>query len=536
MTWINRLKLRAKINLLVFLIIGVVLLLVVSSIEYSTIESRFQEAGERALMLSRTVAFLPETIRALEMETQDPNLQPFIEELRKKTGAQFIVIANMGQIRLTHPNSKEIGKHMVGEDNDAVLFGNDSITNATGTLGPSIRGKSPIRNAQGEQIGIVSVGFLMEKVWEEIWINLIGVGITGLIALLIGLFGAHLLSGSIKKQIFQMEPSEIAYLTQEQAAILESIREGIIAVNSKGIITTCNQEASKILGKDAREVKGEPIRSILPNSRLSEVLQKGGPQLDQPMIIGNTLVVANRLPVMANGQVIGAVSSFRDKQQLDQIDHRISDIGQYVDTLRSQRHEFMNKLHLLSGLITMKEYDLAKNAIEEVNHEYQSTLDFFLAHIKDPAVVGLLLGKFSKAKELNIRLHIDPGSSIPSPCPHRDIVVTFLGNTIENAFEAISSSFKKIGEAPEITSYLGIEGQRLIMRVKDNGPGIDPALGLRVLHDGVSSKGEGRGIGLTIVSRLVSNVQGTMTIKSTEEGTIVEALLPIEEVTIFEHQ
>ncbi|TVX99411.1 ATP-binding protein [Paenibacillus cremeus] len=538
MIWMNQLKLRTKINLLVFLIVGVVVLLTIASIEYLTIERQFDEAGQRALMLARTTAALPETVQAFASPDSVLKLQTLVETIRQKTGAQFIVIADMDQIRIVHPSPSEIGKHMVGEDNGLVLEGQDSITMATGTLGRSIRGKTPIRDASGQQIGIVSVGFLVTAVWRQIGLNLLWIASTGFVALLCGLLGAYLLSGSIKKQLFNMEPFEIAYLAREQSAILESIREGIIAVNSHGDITTCNHEASKMIGLDAREVIGEPIRSILPHSRLPEVLLQGTPHYDQPMIIGNTLVVVNRVPVTTEGRVIGAVASFRDKQQLDQISHRMSDIGRYVDTIRSQRHEFMNKLHLISGLIEMKDYELAKNIIEEVNHDYQSTLDFFLAHIKDPAIVGILIGKLHKAKELSIPLHIDPSSSVPNLVSHRELVITFLGNTIENAFEAINAESETAARKThpdadrqaDIKVYLYEEPERLTVSVRDTGPGIDPALGRSVLQDGVSTKGEGRGTGLALVQRLAANAGGTISVRSSSEGTELKMILPKEGV------
>ena len=123
------------------------------------------------------------------------------------------------------------------------------------------------------------------------------------------------------------------------------------------------------------------------------MLTDGKPQYDQPILIGNSLVVASRVPVVLAGKVIGAVSTFRDKLELDQIDRRLTDIGRYLDTLSSQRHEFMNKLHLISGLIQMSDYDSAKSVIDQVNEEYQSAVEFYLARIRDTAIVGILIGK-----------------------------------------------------------------------------------------------------------------------------------------------
>lgn len=348
----------------------------------------------------------------------------------------------------------------------------------------------------------------------------------GLIALIAGLIGAFILSGHIKKQIFNLEPYEIAFLTQQQAAILESIREGIIAVDTSGKITTFNREAKNLLPDEQEDPLGRSIQSILPGSRLTEVIKEGNAHYDQPMIIGNSLVVVNRIPVKIDGKVIGAVASFRDKLQLDQLDKRLADIGQYVDTIRSQRHEFMNKLHLISGLIQMKEYELVKEVIEDVHQEQQKVLNFFLARVRDPAIVGVLIGKMHRAKELGIQLNISDDSNVPERCPHRETVLTILGNAIENAIEAITM-MSETRPLPKISVQIKNEEKQLLLTVSDTGPGIDSELGEEIFADGRSTKGEGRGFGLALVSRLVSRLDGSIVMNSSSKGASLQVCLPI---------
>lgn len=524
----KQMTLKAKINLLVLLNILFVLLLVLSALSYILIDKKFQEAGDRALFLARTVAGMPQVTQALHDPNPSSVIQPLAEDLRKNAKAEFIVVTNMALIRYSHTNPAKIGQPLDGEDGDLdrkVLQGQEIQSTAVGSLGLSVRAKTPVFDASHRQIGLVSVGFLVQNIWLEIYSLLLKIAVIGIIALLFGLGGAYLLSGHIKKQIFNMEPIEIAFISQEQAAILDSIREGIIAINSSGKITTCNTEAKKILEMEDGDVKGRDIGSVLPTSRLLDVLEVGEMHKDEPMIIGNTLVVTNRVPVQANGKIIGAVATFRDKLQLDQIDRRLADIGQYVDSLRSQRHEFMNKLHLISGLIKMKEYDMVGDVIEQINEEQQSLLDFFLTRIHDPAIVGVLFGKIHRAKELGIQLVVDPESSLPDPCPHRDIVITILGNAIENALESISGAGSH-STSGIVTVAFENGMDRLTISVQDTGPGIDPQLGDTVFHDGVSTKGSGRGFGLALLARIVSNIEGDLSIVSSPSGATLKASLP----------
>lgn len=521
----RNMTLRSKIILLVSLNIFFVLILVISAIFYMIIEDEFKEAGERALAVSKTVAALPQIVQAFQDTNPALTIQPIAENIRKQTGAEFIVVGNMKTIRYSHPNPYSIGKRMVGEDNDAVLKGQASITQAKGTLGYSIRGKAPIFAENHRQVGIVSTGFLIGDIWGNLRNMLLKYIAIGIAALLFGLCGAYLLSRHIKKQILNMEPHEIAFATRQQAAILDAIREGIIAINTAGIIVTCNREAKKMLELGNEDPVGKELAVVLPSTRLPEVLKDGLPQYDQPTIVGNTLVITNRVPVILSEQVIGAVATFRDKMQLDQMDKRLADVGRYVEALRSQRHEFMNKLHLISGLIQMSDYDTAKEVIEEVNEEYQKTMQFYLARIRDPAIVGILIGKTHVAGEHGIQLTVLPESSISERCPHRNIVVAILGNTIENAFEAIRSSDVKRNSL-RVTVFMKEDVDRLIIRIQDNGPGVDPGIKEHIFEDGTTTKGVGRGFGLSLISRLISNAGGAVSCDSSGEGTLISVNLP----------
>jgi two-component system, CitB family, sensor kinase len=522
----RKMTLRSKITWLVLLNIFVMLFMMLSAVLYLVVEDEFRDKGKQALAMSRVVAGTPEIVNAFSSDKPSAIIQPIAERLRKASGADLIIVANMNQIRYSHPDPEKIGLRMVGEDNELVLSGQESITRAKGTLGLSIRGKTPVFDKDNRQIGIVSTGFLAEKVWGNLRSYFVKIATLGMIALMFGFIGARMLSGHVKKQLFDMEPYEIAFATNEQAAILEAIREGIIAVNSTGQIVSCNREAKKMLGVENENVIGREVIEVFPATRMPEVLKSGIPQYDQPSIIGNTLAIVNRVPVILSGKVIGAVCTFRDKVHLDKIDQRLIDIGHYVDTLRSQRHEFMNKLHLISGLIQTSEFDMARTVIDQVNEEYQNAVQFYLARIRDAAIVGILVGKTHRAAELGIQLTVLPESTISESCPYREIVVTALGNTIDNAFESITHSETPKEKQPVVTILMQEDEGGVMVEVSDNGPGIDPAIREHIFEDQATTKGSGRGFGLSLVSRLVTNIGGTIGCESSPGNTVIRINLP----------
>jgi two-component system CitB family sensor kinase len=521
----SSIRLRTKITGLVLLNIIFVLVLVMSVLSYMLVHSQFEEVGEDALMLARIVANMPQIQRAFHEKDPASLIQPLAEDIRRQTGAEFIVVGNMQLIRYSHPNPALIGKTMVGGDDDLVLNGQESITEAIGTLGLSIRGKAPIFDENHRQIGVVSVGFLVDDIWKKavsLWFKMLGVGFIGL---LMGMIGAHLLSGHIKRQILNLEPLEIAFLVQKQKAILESIREGVLAVDSAGHIAACNPEAKRLLGLEGDDLTGRPLREAVPHPRLVQILKEGPDHHDQPMIIGNSLVIVNRVSVRLQEREIGAVATFREKTELEEIERRLADVNRYAEALRSQRHEFMNKLHTISGLIQLGEHETARELIAQVHQEQQELLEFFLSRIHDSAVVGILIGKMHRAKELGIELTVDPHSHLREACPHREIIVTILGNAIDNAVEALASRETPAPDA-RIQVYINDQSEQILVSVKDNGPGIDPSLGEQIFEDGVTTKGPGRGFGLSLLAKLVANAGGNLAILSSSEGATLEARLP----------
>lgn len=493
---------------------------------YYIAKTHYNDLGQRALAVAKTVAEMPEILEALDESDPTAVIQPITEKLREQTGADYINVASMSLMNYSDPNPSYIGRRLVGDGYQRVLLGEESISQSVSSLGYMVQAKVPIIGEDSGQRGIVAVGLAVVDIWNETINYLIIIICIGVVGLGTGLIGAYLLSGHVKKQIFDMEPHEIAFLAEEQASVLESIREGIVAVDIEGKITTCNPEAKRLLEIDpAENVIGKHVSTVIHNSRLPEILESGATHLDQPMILGKSLIIANRIPLLHAGKVIGAVTSFRDKMELEKIDHRLADVSRYVEALRSQRHEFMNRLHMIAGLIRMKEYDLVAEIINEVNDEQQRVLDFFLARIKDSAVVGILLGKLHRANELGIQLVIDPQSHLQECCNQRELVVTILGNAIENSFEAVMDSPNKAIQ-PLVTVYINDETENLIIQVRDNGPGINPEIKEHVMEDGVSTKGLNRGFGLALVAGRINHIGGTIAIDSSSEGTILLASIP----------
>ncbi len=128
------------------------------------------------------------------------------------------MIGNRNSIRFSHPKPDRLGKKMVGGDNAPALEqGKSYISQAIGTLGPSIRGKAPIYSDYKEIIGIVSVGYLLEDVKDIVHNHQARVGTLVAILILVGVAGAISISGRFKKAILVLNLNRsLSYSSNEQ--------------------------------------------------------------------------------------------------------------------------------------------------------------------------------------------------------------------------------------------------------------------------------------------------------------------------------
>lgn len=510
--------LHGRMLLLMFLLLGALVSitwLMVSMLVSSILE---EYIGRNALNVSKTVSLTTVVHEGLKNKNST-QIQLYAESVRKATGARFVVVGDHEGRRYSHPVPERIGKLMVGGDNPRALErGEAYVSKAVGTLGPSMRGKVPIFANSGKVMGVVSVGYLQETVESvtEGYLQRVLLWVFGLF--LLGGIGTWLIARNVKQSIFGLEPVEIARLFRERNAILDSIREGVVAINDKGQVTMLDHEAAKILKIPPESGIGTSIESILPQTRMLEVLKSGEEQFDQEMIIGGIEVIVNRVPIWQNGRVAGVVSSFRRKDEIDRMAQELTQIQEYSEVLRTQTHEYSNKLHTLAGLIQLGSHQEALDLIGRETSGYQELLGTLAETVPEPLLSAIILGKYNRAQELRINFQLDPESrmiDIPKKI-NREKIVTILGNLMENALEAAqeNTSGKRMVQL-SMTDF----GNDLIFEVEDSGSGIeDESVDLSLQHGFTTKSGTGRGIGLSLVHENLKYLGGHLTVVHSSLG------------------
>jgi two-component system cit operon sensor histidine kinase CitA len=437
-----------------------------------------------------------------------------MQKISAHSDASFIVIGdNKGQHLFHSVFADRVGTTLVGGDNEAVLQGKSTTTIRKGGLGISLRSKAPIFNAAGQVVGIVSVGYLtsyLDTITVSKVVNILIAAVLLLIALFIF---SWFFTRSIKKQIFSLEPREIGLLVRQQKAMMESIYEGVIAIDDQRRIEVINQAARKLLGlsQPARELRGQLISQVIdpvPFFDTQTMLAKD--THDEICRFNDLTVIASRVHIMLEGSLQGWVITFRDRNEIDSLSAQLSQVKRYVDNLRIMRHEQLNRMTTLSGLLHMGRYEEAIGYIQAQSEHAQELLDFISSRFSSPTLCGLLLGKAARAREKGVELSFDPACRLDRPFLPlgEQELISIIGNLLDNAIEATQRS--PLPHAP-VEVLIKLSEQELIIEVADQGVGIKPEIRERIFERGITTKTRGdHGIGLYLIESYVTQAGGAI--------------------------
>lgn len=507
-------KLSTAVTLMISSVIGSVLLLVYALWFIQISDTTRDGVKDTALAVARTFSDMPEVKQALTLPPQSGLIQPLALAITRRNDLLYAVVTDMHGVRYSHPNARLIGKQFIGEDIQPAFNGKENVAVNHGVLAPALRVFTPVFNDQQQQIGVVVVGISLSKVDEQIAKGRWDVLLTVLFSALVCGIGTWSLVRGLKRVLLGLEPQEISTQFQQRQAMLHSLKEGVVAVDVEGRVTLINPAASEILlSGPGKEIAHTPLLADL-----QEVLQTGEPIYDRELGCNGFLLISNTVPVLSQNAIVGAISTFRDKTEVSQLLQRLDGMVNYVDALRTTSHEFMNKLHVILGLLNMKSYDKLEEYVLQTAHTYQADIGEIQHRIKSPVVAGFLIGKIQRAKERGFTLNLAEESLVPD-CPNEKqvtVLVTVLGNLIENALDAMSGQSE--GEVGLLLHY---QNGWLSGEVSDDGPGIPPANIDAIFNKGFSTKGENRGVGLFLASQQLRELGGTLAVES-EPGVFTQ--------------
>lgn len=134
-----------------------------------------------------------------------------------------------------------------------------------------------------------------------------------------------------------------------------------------------------------------------------------------------------------------------------------------------------------------------------------------------------LAARIPRLTKKGVELLVDVPPGLPRIMGNEVLLVWALENVVKNALDALA------GRGGKITIYAREVGGRWVsLRIRDTGPGVDPAVRDNLFEPGVSSKPGGWGVGLALSRRIVEGVHdGRIELLEGMEGTTFQIRLPV---------
>lgn len=499
-----------SITLTILLSIGVFL--------HYNLESKQKDLDINMLNTGILLSESPEVEQMLNSGSISQKFEERLDRILKQLDyVDVLTICNSESIRLYHSNKSLIGKPFVGGDQTAILNGSAPyIINGKGTLGDQRRAFFPVIDESHKTIGFVMVSVLNTSI-TQLTHKIVGLFILpSILLILAGILTARMIYRRLKKILLGYRPEDFRKIHIERKEVLDALEEGIFAINSKDELILINESAKKILQLDKFPEYGTKLTDIYPETRLPNILKTSVPEYNINTMIKGQNILSNRIPIVEDGVVIGAVCIFRNKTEVTKLAEELTGARYMVDTLRAFNHEFKNKLHVILGYIQMGQPEKVNSYILNTGLISSQAVSDVTKKIQVPGIAALLIGKIIRANELGIQLRLKQDSSckeeqlnLPS-----DIYITILGNLIENSIEELNHENINIKEI-EIGIHIWQTGS--ILSVDDTGRGIPMDLQKKIYEHGFSTKGEGRGSGMYLIRNLVERYHGTIEMESEEE-------------------
>ena len=451
------------------------------------------------------------------------NLMRYLDSLKKSLyDVDVISIVNKNNQRFYHTNHSLIGTQYNGEQPDfSPVEKTFYIVNTNGPSGAQRRAYSALYSETGEYLGFIMVIILTEHVNENITQIITTYAILAVVAIVIELFITSRISKSIKNSLLGYEPDTISAMYLVRDNILESLKEGVIAVDKNGTILFTNNSAVKMLDKSstATEFIGKNIEQIKNGNVIKTVLNGSEKEFGiQGQRMDGTDVIIDRIPIKHEEDPIDTICILHDRAEYTKLMEDLAGTRYLVDSMRANNHDFTNKLHVILGLIQMEMYDQATSYIENITMVQRASISKIMNCISEPALAALLIGKTARAAELNVKFTLRDGSHFSNTDMHipTEVLITVIGNLIENAFESMNAKEPNPSNPNELIIGLFSKEDSILITVDDTGLGISEENKQRIFENGFSTKGENRGTGLYQVKTMVENLGGLITVDSQE--------------------
>jgi len=339
--------------------------------------------------------------------------------------------------------------------------------------------------------------------------------------------------------------------------ILESMSDGMVAVDESGRVNTVNRSAEEFLGRKRDDLIGRAYQEAFPgwlagviNDTLSGGYVQDGLRIAVSTGVAERIVEVSTTPLRDSAGVLrGAEAEFSDQTELERLSEaleaqkRFSAIGEMAATVA---HEVRNPLASIQGFADLLKLEVgdsgkAREYLGDLLGEVrrmEKIVGSFLVYARPPRpdispvepvavvqeVARSMRGEFEKA---GVILEVTGPDRVVMVRADRKMMMMVLANLLRNSLEASSAGGRvRLGVTGD-----GVPGGGVRFSVEDEGSGLDPELLPRLFTPFVTNKAQGTGLGLSLSKKFVDAHGGTISIRAMDKGARAEVVFPVEPIT-----
>ncbi len=365
-------------------------------------------------------------------------------------------------------------------------------------------------------------------------------------------------------------------------SIMESLSAGIIIVDKDYRLLQSNRVSENQLNFSAHlddtNPGTVPLWELIDDADIAAFIkncaQKGTTNSSEDFSVvneaGNVRFLNIQInPLVKNCDLCGRVILIRDvtdKKNQDVLAHRMENMANLTNLAAGMAHDIKNPLGAISIHIQLVQKALEKaranNDIlpakkfvedhidvvnEEIEHLNRLVMDFLFAvrpvnatlQLKDPSLLINNIADFFKAEfnRFNVGVEVVANSSQRIMIDEK-LLREVIMNLSQNALAAIKSKYPECNierKADDDSAFKGLfkiecgtNGIKYVIKISDNGIGMDSQTVSRIFEPYFTTKANGTGLGMTMVYKIVKEFSGEIQVQSQEgKGTVFTLTFPL---------
>jgi len=150
-----------------------------------------------------------------------------------------------------------------------------------------------------------------------------------------------------------------------------------VIIDENAIITMLSKSYSEFIGISQEKAIGKHVTDVIENTRMHIVVKTGELEAAQVQYINGSYMIASRIPIFKNGEIIGAIGKvlFRNVKELNTLYTKMKNMGRELETYKTHLKQLNTATYSFDDIIGLsKEISTAKSIASKAAQTHSNVL------------------------------------------------------------------------------------------------------------------------------------------------------------------